>query len=414
MSLNGDGIRMTTAYFDTFAGAAGDMIVAALLDAGASEVRLRAVIASLGLSGYAIEIEKTRAHGFACTRFHVKLDAATAQPHRHLKHILKILEEAALTPSVRERAAAVFRRLAEAEARVHGCAVEAVHFHEVGAVDAIIDVVAAAAALEELGVRRVECSPIPTGRGTVVCAHGVMPVPAPATAEMLVGVPLAACDEVGEMTTPTGAALLTTMAAAFGPLPSLRVERIGYGAGTRTWAGRPNLLRVFIGRADTAGETETVTVLETQLDDTTGQAVAFCCERLLDAGVLDVWSTPIYMKKGRPGVMLTALCEPGLAARVEDIIFAETPTLGVRRATVQRRRLDRRHETVSTPFGLIRVKVAVRPGQRGTECSADELTASPEYEDCRAAALEHEAPLATVMDAAVRAWRTAGTGGEPT
>lgn len=390
---------MRIAYFDCFCGAGGDMIVASLLDAGADAAALREGLAGLGVGGYSISIERVNKQGIAAARFHVALDATTHQPHRHLKHIVEIIEAAKLPDRVRDRAKRIFTRLAEAEAGIHGTTVEKVHFHEVGAVDAILDVVGAVFALELLGVDRVACSPIPLGSGTLTCSHGVMPIPAPATAELLKGVPIAACDETGELTTPTAAAVLTTLASTFGAIPPMTTAAIGYGAGTRDGQKRPNVLRVLIGdAAPTAGaDVDQVMLLETNLDDATPQTVAHCLERLLGAGALDVWTQPILMKKQRSGVLLSVLCSPGDAAKMERGIFVETPTFGVRRRLVERTILKRRHESVATPFGEIRMKIGVGEGV---------TTATPEFEDCRAAALEHGVALREVIAAAEAAWRT--------
>jgi uncharacterized protein (TIGR00299 family) protein len=390
---------MRIAYFDCFSGAGGDMIVASLLDAGADAAALRQGLAGLGLSGYTFAIERVNKQGIAATRFHVTLDPNAKQPHRHLKHIVEIIDSAKLPDPVRDRAKRIFTRLAEAEARIHGATVEKVHFHEVGAVDAIVDVVGAVLALELLGVERVACSPIPVGSGTLTCSHGVMPVPAPATAELLKGVPIAACDETGELTTPTAAAILTTLASEYGSMPAMTTDRVGYGAGTRDGQKRPNVLRVLIGdAAPTEGaDVDQVMLLETNLDDATPQTVAHGLERLWAAGALDVWTQPILMKKQRSGVLLSVLCSPGNAAKMEWIMFVETPTFGVRRRLVERAILKRRYETVTTPFGEIRMKIGEREGV---------TTATPEFEDCRAAALEHGVALREVIAAAEAAWRS--------
>jgi len=390
---------MKTAYFDCVGGAAGDMIVAALLDAGASLQRIREGLWKLSVAGFDVRTEPVQRAGIACTRFVVHTDPGVPQPHRHLKHIVAILDESGLTDAVRRRAKAIFTRLGQAEARVHGCDIEKVHFHEVGAVDAIVDVVAAALALEDLGIDDVVCSPVPTGSGTVACEHGVMPVPAPATAELLRGVPLAACDEVGEMTTPTGAAVLTTIASSFGPMPAMRLHAIGYGAGTRTWKTRPNALRVLVGTRDDDGEVDEVVCFQANLDDATAETIAFACERLMDAGALDVYTVPIVMKKGRPGVMLAVLARPASAEQLERILFEETTTFGVRRQSMHRTRMVRRHEEVQTPYGRIRIKI----GRIG-----DTETGSPEFDDCRAAAIGYGVPLRVVMDAARHAWQQLG------
>ncbi len=375
------------------------MIVAALLDAGANADELRARLTPFHeptAHGFALHIEKIKKQGFAATKFRVDLNREIQQPHRHLKHVVQIIAAANLPALVAERAIAIFTRLAEAEAKVHGSTIEKVHFHEVGAIDAIIDVVGAVTALDMLGVDRIICSAIPVGSGTIKCDHGLMPVPAPATAELLRGVPIAACDEVGEMTTPTAAAILTTLAESFGPVPALTIRSVGYGAGTRDGITRPNVLRVLIGDAAESAddfETDQVAVLETNLDDATPQMIGYCSERLLAAGAWDVFSVPIQMKKHRPGVMLTVLCAPGAVAAMQRIIFAETPTLGIRRRIENRAKLARRIETVQTKFGPIRVKIGEANGVR---------TVAPEYEDCRSAALQHSVPLHEAMEAARR------------
>ncbi|MFQ5495479.1 MAG: nickel pincer cofactor biosynthesis protein LarC, partial [Phycisphaerae bacterium] len=292
---------MTTAYFDCFRGAGGDMIVAALVDAGADVDSLRRGLDSLGLRGYDLSIGPVTKQGFAATRFVVTSEKDRPQPHRHLSDIAGIIGAADLPDPVKTRSMRVFERLAEAEAAVHGTDVARIHFHEVGAVDSILDVVGAVLAMHLLAVDRVICSPLPVGSGTVVCEHGTLPVPAPATANLLKGVPLAACDETGELVTPTAAAVLTTMAEAFTSLPAMVVAKIGYGAGSRDGLHRPNLLRVLIGDESPAGDVDEITILETNLDDVSPQVVGHCIEVLLAAGALDVYAVPIQMKKSRPG-----------------------------------------------------------------------------------------------------------------
>lgn len=386
---------MNTAYFDCFSGAGGDMIVGSLIDAGASAKMLREGLASLGVGGYSLSIEPVKKQGFAATRFHIELGGQAKQPHRRLGDIVEALDKSTLSAPARQKAVRIFERLAEAEAAVHGICVEEVHFHEVGAVDAIADVVGAVLALELLGVERVVCSPIPTGRGIVACDHGVMPIPAPATAELLKGVPLAACDEVGELITPTAAAVLTTLASEFGPLPAMTVTAIGYGAGTRDGKKRPNVLRVLIGREAGDGDADEIAVLETNLDDASPELVGHCIERLFDAGALDVYAVPIHMKKSRSGVVLTVLCGHDQVAGMERILFAETTTFGIRRHSVARAKMRRRHETVLTPFGEVGMKIGERDGA---------VTVSPEYEDCKEAAQKHSVPLREVIAAANVAW----------
>lgn len=389
---------MRCAYFDCFCGAAGDMILAALVHAGLKLDFLQEVVARLRLPGVELDAAPVQRGGFAATHITVRTAHEAHHHHRHLPDILKIIAAAQFSPRVTKDAGRVFTRLAEAEAAAHGISVDKVHFHEVGAADAIVDIVGACAGLEALGIEKLVCSPIPTGSGTVECAHGILPVPAPATAELLRGVPLAACDEPGELTTPTGAAILTTLAESFGPLPPMRLASIGYGAGTRENRSRPNILRVLIGDLPVpAGDApESILVLETQVDDATGQNVAYAVERLLEAGALDVFTVPIGMKKGRPGQLVTVLCRPTDAAALEAILFGETTTLGVRRHECQRTALERTTQTVTTRFGALRVKV----GRRGDQV----VQAWPEYEDCAAAARTHGVPLRTVQDAALREW----------
>ncbi|MCH7870335.1 MAG: nickel pincer cofactor biosynthesis protein LarC [Planctomycetes bacterium] len=386
---------MRVAYFDCFCGAAGDMIVGALIDAGADTDALRQGLTALGLRGYTLSIEPVTKQGFAATRFRVDLENTGTQPHRHLSDILGIIDRSGLPESVRSTASRVFTRLGEAEAKVHGGSIEQVHFHEVGAVDAMLDIVGAVLALDLLGVDRIVCSPLPVGSGTIHCEHGILPVPAPATAELLMGVPLASTQEEGELLTPTGAALVTTLAEEFGPIPAMMVQSIGYGAGTRETTLRPNLLRVLIGGTEDDGTTDEITVLETSLDDTAGELIGRCQERLFEAGALDVYTVPIQMKKSRPGVLLTVLCEPRRRSEMERILFAETTTFGVRRHNAIRSKLARRHETVSTSLGEVRIKIGERDGI---------ITVSPEYEDCRILAEENHVAVRDVISAANAAW----------
>jgi len=387
---------MTTAYFDCFSGASGDMILGALLDVGADLEALRRNLAGLSIEGCTLAAEKVTKQGLAATQVTVAGPAGGDAPHRSFGTIRQIIENADLSQRVKGQAVAVFQRLAEAEATVHRCPVEKVHFHEVGAVDAIADIVGAVAALEGLGVERVICSPIPTGSGTVTCAHGVLPVPAPATADLLRGVPLAECDELGELITPTGAALLTTLAESFGPLPAMTIERIGYGAGRRQGRARPNVLRVLLGKPAAGGDADEIAVLEANLDDVSPEVVGHCLERLLAAGALDAYVVPIYMKKSRPAMLLTVLAETSGVAELEALVFAETTTLGIRRQTARRSKLSRRIDRVDTRFGPIRVKV----GQRGSEV----ITIAPEYDDCDQATRRHHVALRVVMDEARRVW----------
>ncbi|HOW71736.1 MAG TPA: nickel pincer cofactor biosynthesis protein LarC [Phycisphaerae bacterium] len=391
---------MRIAYVDCFSGASGDMILASAIAAGADVERLRRDLAGLGVPGFRIEATRVCKQGFAATQLDVVVDPAVEKPHRHLKHILQIIQGGALPEQVRRRAEAIFKRLAEAEAKVHGTTVEKVHFHEVGAIDSIVDIVGACLVLDQLGVEQVHVSPIPTGSGTIACSHGRMPVPAPATVELLKGVPLAACDEIGELTTPTGAAILTTLAHAYGPMPAMTVGQIGVGAGRREGQTRPNILRLILGEsAETPGgeEADEILVLETNLDDVTAETIGYVCERLLAAGAMDVFTSPITMKKNRPATLLTVLASSDLRSVVENILFSETTTFGVRVHPVRRSKLSRSITTVETEFGPIPVKVGRRSGRV--------VRVSPEYEDCRAAAERLGRSLMEVMEAARRAWK---------
>ncbi len=389
---------MRCAYFDCFGGVAGDMTLAALIDAGWPLAELQQVVECLHLSGVTVSAERVQRGGLAAMHVDVRIADDPARKHRHLSDIIRIIQDAKLNDAVADRAIQIFTRLAEAEAKVHGIEVSKVHFHEVGADDAIADIVGACAGLTALNIEHIVCSPIPTGRGTIECEHGTMPIPAPATAELLRGVPLAECDEEFEVTTPTGAAIHTTLAAEFGSLPPMQIEQIAYGAGTREHRTRANILRLFIGKLEsaTSDAQETAVVIEAQVDDAPGQVVAYAAERLLDAGALDVFMVPIIMKKGRPGQLITVLAAPLDTPRLEQVLLRETTTLGVRRHTCQRTMLERTSVAVETRFGPIRIKVG---WQSGRACQA-----WPEYEDCAAAARSHDVALRDVQDAALRAW----------
>ena len=390
---------MRIAYFDCFSGVAGDMTLAALIHAGLDPAVLRDMIERLGLPGVTLHVESAKRHGIAATHVDVRIDESEKKAHRHLPHIIDIIQRADFTEPVQAKAIDTFERLAEAEASVHGTTPDKVHFHEVGAADAIVDICGACLGLHTLEIEAVYCSPVPTGSGTVQCAHGLMPVPAPATAELLKGVPIAPVEEPGELTTPTGAALVKTLVTEFGPLPEMRIEQVGYGAGTRIGKTRPNVLRVLVGEIAAApdGETDSVAVLEAQVDDSDGQRLAYTVEQLLAAGALDAYLVPIMMKKGRPGQLITVLTPPAAVATTERILLSETSTLGVRRSTVWRTKLPRRFETVETPYGSLPVKVTSRPGGG--------LQAWPEYDDCAARAREHQVPLRQVQEAALWAWQ---------
>jgi uncharacterized protein (TIGR00299 family) protein len=388
---------MRVAHFDCFSGISGDMTLGALIDAGVDADAIRTAIASLGLP-ITLKVEKVRKGGFAAT--YVQIEAPDEHKHRHLHHVEEILNRGSLTPKQRELALRIFRRVAEAEAAVHGIPIEKVHFHEVGALDSIADIAGAAVGLDLLGVERFSSRPVPTGCGTVKCAHGVMPVPTPGTAELLKGVPLAPSSIAAELTTPTGAAILTTVVREWTESPNLTIERIGHGAGTRNLPEQPNILRVFVGEAAAPAAcgvaTDQVWVLETNLDDVPAEVIGYCYDLLFAAGALDVFTQPIFMKKNRPGVLLSVLCPESAMSAVEEVLFRETTTLGVRRYPATRHKLHRKEETVQTPWGPIRGKLGWREGQTPIF--------SPEYDDCARVAREQKIPLREVYERAQRAY----------
>lgn len=382
---------MRTAYFDCFSGISGDMAVGALIDAGANFEALRDRLATLNVPGYRLATEKVKKHGIAGTKFHVHV--YDLQPHhRRLRDIEVILHDSRLETEIQERALAIFARLAEAEATIHHTTIDEVHFHEVGAVDSIVDVTGTVIGLFELKVQRVLASAVNVGAGFVRAAHGVLPVPPPATAELLKGAPTYARGQDGELTTPTGAALLATLAEGFGPVPAIRVEQIGYGAGTKDLPQAPNLLRVFIGEDSTRGDADLITVLEANLDDMNPEWFEYAQERLFTQGALDVFYTPIFMKKNRPATKLTVLCESGTVEALVDILFHETSTFGVRTYEVRRQKLQRFSQMVDTPYGPIAVKIGQWRGKV--------TQISPEYESCRQAARRTGAPLKEIYQAA--------------
>ncbi len=384
---------MKVAYFDCFAGASGDMILGALLDAGLNPDDLRERLAALRLPGWRLNIRRVVKRGLAATAVEVESEAAPGE--RTLGDIETLIANSALPERDQTFALRVFRRLAEAEARVHGVSPEAVHFHEVGAVDALVDVVGAVSGLELLGVEQVWVSPLPLGRGFVRAAHGVLPLPGPAVVELLRGVPVVGVEAEGETVTPTGAAILTTLADAYGPLPPFTLNHVGYGAGRRE-AEYPNALRVLIGETGSEAEVEWLTLLETNIDDLTPQVYDYALNRLWSAGALEVWLTSIQMKKNRPGVLVSVLCQPQAEAALTEILFRETTTLGLRRQLVERRRLPREIRQVQTRFGPAQVKVALAQGGRV-------LRAMPEYEDCKRLAETHGVPLREVLAEVERA-----------
>jgi pyridinium-3,5-bisthiocarboxylic acid mononucleotide nickel chelatase len=387
-------MAMTLAYFDCFSGISGDMTLGALVDAGVPIDVLRSELAKLNLAGYRLSSEQVTRSGLAATKVHVALEDKE-QPARHLGDIRSVIDRSSLSPSVQQKSIAVFTRLAEAEAKVHGKQPDTVHFHEVGAVDAIVDIVGSVVGLEHLGVDAVIASPVNVGSGSVLTAHGRLPVPAPATAELLKGIPVYSSSIAFELTTPTGAAIISTVASSFGPLPAMRFDRVACGAGNKDLPGQPNVLRLFLGTSASAYDEDSAVLIETNIDDLNPQVYDHLTERLLQAGALDAYLTPLIMKKGRPGVLLSVLAERANVDALLDIVFRETTSIGVRIQEVGRRKLSRELREVRTPYGAVRVKVS----RRGHEV----LTITPEYEDCLRIARERGVPLKTVMQEAVRA-----------
>jgi len=382
---------MTTAYFDCFSGISGDMTLGALVDAGVPIDTLRAELDKLNLPGYEITALKVVRYGIAATKVHVCLDEKD-QPARHLPDITKLIEASTLSSSIKQKSTAIFQKLAEVEASVHGTTVDKVHFHEVGAVDAIVDIVGSIIGMEMLGITTIVGSPVNVGSGTIKTAHGILPVPAPATAELLKGVPSYGSSVPFELTTPTGAVILTTQASSFGPMPQMKVERIAHGAGNKDIAGQPNVLRLLIGETASACEEDTSIVIETNIDDMNPQVYDYVIDKLMHQGAQDVYLTPIIMKKGRPAVLLSVLTDASKTDIIVDTIFRETTSIGVRIQEKCRKKLTREIKQVETQYGKIRMKISRRNGEV--------LTATPEFEDCRKIAEEKQVPLKQVIEEA--------------
>ncbi len=440
---------MRVAYLDCFSGVSGDMFLGALVDAGVPPRLLEAAVAELRL-GARLKISRVMRNGISATKVDVyvgdekdmpreeywaKAGAADAlsprhshdehghgHPHDHHQHahsaeseasgtahashgharslsdIRTLIGKAGISERAKSVAIEIFEALGVAEAKIHNIPVDQVHFHEVGAVDAMVDIVCAAVGVEALGVDEIVCSPLNVGGGTVKCAHGTLPVPAPATVELLKEAPVYSSGVLAELVTPTGAAIVKVLARRFASFPEMTIEKAGYGAGSREIPGLPNVLRLTVGEAATAAIAnvtgDTVTVLEANLDDLNPQVFGYVFDRLLDEGALDAFAAPIQMKKNRPGTLLSVLCNPERAAKLTEIIFQETTTLGVRRHEEARQCLARRWENVRTPWGEVRIKIASMNGSI--------TNYAPEYEDCRKIAAEHRVPLKTVMQEAAR------------
>ena len=382
---------MKTIYLDCVSGISGDMTLGALVDAGVELSDIQSGLDSLGLPSCRLEQQDVKRHAFRATKVSVHHEPEHA--HRHLHHITDMIDGSDLTDSQKQLAKRIFTRLGEAEAKVHGTTLKKVHFHEVGAVDSIADIVGVAIGLDLIGAERVVCSPVPTGTGYIEIAHGRCSVPAPATAELLRDVPLAPSTVELELTTPTGAAIVATVASSFGGLPPMTVRTIGYGAGDHDLKQQANLLRLMVGdEVQGSATSDRIAVLETNLDDVTGEIVGYCTQRLLEEGALDVYTTAIQMKKNRPGCKLTVLCQIADAAKMEARIFSETGSLGVRRWEVERQKLERETAQVKTSLGVIRGKRITLP--------SGETAFSPEFEDCQQIARDKQVALQAVLEIA--------------
>ena len=425
---------MTLLYFDCFSGAAGDMILGALLDAGLPLDDLRGSLGSLTLDRDAVWTERVTRAGVSATKFHVRGEASSSDPahdhgsanghdhgagrthgqpaelehphqhdhaeHRTLAEIFRLIERAVLSAPAKERARGLFSQLAEAEAAIHGTPADKVHLHEVGALDSIVDIVGTVYALEALGIDRIVASPLNVGSGSIRSAHGLYPVPAPATTRLLQGAPIYTGPQGGELVTPTGALLVTGYADSFGPLPPMRLDRVGYGAGTRDNHDTPNVLRVLIGESDESRPARSVVVIEAEIDDMNPQIFGTLMHRLMADGALDVYYTSIQMKKNRPGTLLSIIAPPVTRERLTTTVFRETTTIGIRYREMERECLERESLAVETPLGPVRVKIARRHGEL--------MNASPEFEDCARVAAAHNIPVKDVQAAAVKAFLDLG------
>ena len=388
---------MRTLYFDCFAGVSGNMILGGLIALGVDRRELTDRLRKLAPRGFELQIENVARSGISAT--HLNVIVPDEKKHRHLADIEKVISEAELSEMVKRNATAIFRRLAEAEAKVHGIEIEKVHFHEVGAMDAIIDIVGACIGFEILGIERFVCSKIHVGSGFVEIAHGKYPVPPPAVAELLHGIPFYSTEITGELATPTGVAILATVCESFGPVPEMTVEATAYGAGTREYEKFPNVLRMVIGEVEfvntTRGAAQNLIQLETNIDDLSPQILGYVMERSFELGALDCWFTPIQMKKNRPAVMLSVLCEPAARVALTDLIYTETSTLGIRVKPVERECLDREIVSVETAYGPIDVKIGKLDGRI--------VNSMPEYEQVRTAASASGVSFRDVRDAALSA-----------
>ena len=392
---------MKQAYLDCSSGISGDMFLAALIDAGVPAEQLFAELKKLPLGHYEVKRTKALRGGLVGTRLDIQVPGE--QPHRHLSHIQNLIEKASLPEKAATQAVKIFTHLAEVEGKLHDVSPNKVHFHEVGAVDAVLDIVGACVGLELLEVSELICSPLNVGSGGVHAAHGTLPVPAPATAELMKEIPVYSSGVEGELVTPTGAALVAALATRFGPLPPMKIAKIGYGAGAKDFPDHPNIARLFVGeavesvvgRAGLPGD-ELVSVSEANIDDMSPQLYGYFLEKALAAGALDVTCTSVQMKKNRPGLTVSIICEPDRVDPLSEILFEQTTTIGVRIYEARRKVLEREHVTAETTYGPVQVKVARRHGKV--------VNAAPEFEDCQRLATEKSVPLKQVIAAAEAAY----------
>ena len=387
------GFRVKIAYFDCSSGISGDMILGALVDAGAPFDALKEGLTQLSIDGYSITATSVLKKGVKATKVDVVVEGPDL-PGRPLKDLREIISDSALDSEIKSKSISIFQRLAEAESVVHNCPIEDVHFHEVGHIDTIVDIVGSVYAFHLLGIDRVVSSPIDTGSGSVKMSHGLFPIPAPVTAELLKGVPLYSSGIERELTTPTGAAIITAFASSFQPLPGMTLSKIGYGAGGWELSEKPNVLRVFIGEDTALYNTDEVCVIETNIDDMNPQVYEYLMDRLFEAGALDVYITPVVMKKSRPAQMLSVVADAGRLNDIRELIFRETTTIGVRVKKMSRFVLTRDIKEVHLPYGTVRVKIS---GSGGGVCNI-----VPEYEDCKALAMKTGIPLRDVIELARR------------
>ncbi len=417
---------MKILYLDCFAGISGDMTIGALLDLGLDFEFLKSELSKLGVSGYDLSLSRVDRSGINAAKFdvllsniqinhdhsngdhshthdsslithHSSLDTSShSHDHRSLSTIKHLIESSTLSEKVKKNSLAIFQRIGEAESKIHGVDIETVHFHEVGAVDSIVDIIGACIGLEALGIEKIISSPLHVGYGTFTCAHGTYPIPGPAATEILRGVPIYAKEIEGELVTPTGAAIVATLAAEFSKMPMMRVEKVGYGAGTRTYEKFPNVLRAVIGELEIEDSTpDTISVIEANIDDLSPQIFGHVMEQVLAAGALDIFYTPVQMKKNRPGILLTLLCAVGDREKFIDLIFRETTTLGIRHRDEKRVILRREFVTVETEFGAIKMKIA-------HNANGEIINAAPEFDDCLSVARKHKTSVRIVQLAALR------------